>query len=77
MVKYAATLSRANRLGTLFVNPGGPGGSGSAMVHTAGSSLSALTGGRYDIVGPVKVKLTSAWYRSPRCQHVDTYPGVL
>lgn len=48
LIKYPATVSKKH--GTLFVNPGGPGGSGSAMVHTGGASLSALTGGRYDIV---------------------------
>jgi pimeloyl-ACP methyl ester carboxylesterase len=39
------------RIGSLFVNPGGPGDSGVAMVTARGDALDALTGGRFDIVG--------------------------
>jgi pimeloyl-ACP methyl ester carboxylesterase len=39
------------RIGSLFVNPGGPGGSGVAMVADRGQALDAMTGGRFDIVG--------------------------
>ena len=39
------------RIGSLFVNPGGPGDSGVAMVADRGEALDALTQGRFDIVG--------------------------
>jgi len=39
------------RIGSLFVNPGGPGDSGVAMVAGRGDALDAQTGGRFDIVG--------------------------
>ena len=39
------------RIGSLFVNPGGPGDSGVAMVTGRGDALDAQTGGRFDIVG--------------------------
>lgn len=38
------------RLGSPFVNPGGPGVSGIATVRAAGSALDSLTEGRFDIV---------------------------
>ena len=39
------------RIGSLFVNPGGPGDSGVAMVAERGEALDAMTGGRFDVVG--------------------------
>ena len=39
------------RIGSLFVNPGGPGDSGVAMVAERGEALDALGRGRFDIVG--------------------------
>jgi pimeloyl-ACP methyl ester carboxylesterase len=42
---------QAHRIGSLFVNPGGPGGSGVTFVQRAGKNLSAAVGGRFDIVG--------------------------
>ena len=39
------------RIGSLFVNPGGPGDSGVAAVAEQGGALDAMTGGRFDIVG--------------------------
>ena len=39
------------RIGSLFVNPGGPGDSGVAAVAERGEALDAITGGRFDIVG--------------------------
>ncbi|WP_162605337.1 alpha/beta hydrolase [Jiangella ureilytica] len=39
------------RIGSLFFNPGGPGGSGVGAVAERGDSLDALTQGRFDIVG--------------------------
>jgi pimeloyl-ACP methyl ester carboxylesterase len=40
-----------DRIGSLFVNPGGPGDSGVEMVLTRGAELDRATGGRFDIVG--------------------------
>ena len=39
------------RIGSLFVNPGGPGDSGVAAVVGRGENLDAITGGRFDVVG--------------------------
>jgi pimeloyl-ACP methyl ester carboxylesterase len=39
------------RIGSLFVNPGGPGDSGVATVADRGEAMDALTQGRFDIVG--------------------------
>jgi hypothetical protein len=47
LTRYRAT---APRQGTLFVNPGGPGGSGAAFVEKRGAQLSIIAGGGYDIV---------------------------
>ncbi|KAF8335939.1 uncharacterized protein EI90DRAFT_3014525 [Cantharellus anzutake] len=48
VVKYPAP---GQRRGSLFVNPGGPGGSGYDFVLGMGSDLANRTGGYYDIVG--------------------------
>ena len=43
---------RDNRIGTLFLNPGGPGGSGVDMIYNGwGDLLNRVLGGRFDIVG--------------------------
>src|ERR1700748_3123930 len=39
------------RIGSLFVNPGGPGDSGVTAVAERGGALGALTGGRVGIIG--------------------------
>lgn len=41
----------ARRIGSLFLNPGGPGGSGVDFALGAGDALSANLQGRFDIVG--------------------------
>ena len=41
----------AHRIGSLLVNPGGPGDSGIAEVFSRGAQLDALTQGRFDVVG--------------------------
>jgi pimeloyl-ACP methyl ester carboxylesterase len=43
--------SAARRIGSLFVNPGGPGGSGIDLVRGLGPSLPLELRGRFDIVG--------------------------
>jgi len=50
LVRLPAT-DQAHRVGSLFVNPGGPGGSGVDFVLEAGQLLSAAVDGRFDIVG--------------------------
>ncbi|KAF8522995.1 TAP-like protein-domain-containing protein [Gautieria morchelliformis] len=49
VARYRATNTTA-RLGTLFTNPGGPGGSGVSYVYRAGPRISGVVDGRYDIV---------------------------
>ena len=42
----------AHKIGTVFVNPGGPGGSGVGLVINGfGEYLGALLEGRFDVVG--------------------------
>ncbi|KAI0708631.1 TAP-like protein-domain-containing protein [Earliella scabrosa] len=47
--RYNAT--GPNRKGSVFVNPGGPGGPGVGLAINAGSVLQQLTGNEYDIIG--------------------------
>ncbi len=49
VIRYLATNKTAN-FGTLFTNPGGPGGSGVQFVSRVGKQLSDVVNGRYDIV---------------------------
>ncbi|CCO31841.1 hypothetical protein BN14_05891 [Rhizoctonia solani AG-1 IB] len=49
VIRYKAT--KQPKLGTLFVNPGGPGGSGvDLIVSAAAEMISSMSGGQYDIV---------------------------
>jgi pimeloyl-ACP methyl ester carboxylesterase len=51
LAKIPAT-DAGGKIGTVFVNPGGPGGSGVSMILQGfGSYLSELLGGRFDVVG--------------------------
>ncbi|CAE6460935.1 unnamed protein product [Rhizoctonia solani] len=60
MRKYAATAPEDQRLGSILVNPGGPGGSGTASIAIQGEDMSITVDGRYDIIGfdPRGVNLT-------------------
>jgi pimeloyl-ACP methyl ester carboxylesterase len=52
LARYKATVPGSQRLGSLLVNPGGPGASGTAFVIAgAGAAVSVLSGGLYDIIG--------------------------
>ncbi|KAH7334275.1 TAP-like protein-domain-containing protein [Rhizoctonia solani] len=51
MRKYPATAPEDQRLGSILVNPGGPGGSGSGAVAVLGNRLSTAVEGKYDIIG--------------------------
>ncbi|KAJ3105187.1 hypothetical protein HDU96_008671 [Phlyctochytrium bullatum] len=49
LIRYKA--QKEPRLGSILINPGGPGGSGVDTVLYGGESTSRITGGQYDIVG--------------------------
>ncbi|KAL1943423.1 hypothetical protein VTO73DRAFT_4498 [Trametes versicolor] len=49
-IAVAKVNATGKRLGTVFINPGGPGESGLAALDEASDLLVALTGGQYDIV---------------------------
>jgi pimeloyl-ACP methyl ester carboxylesterase len=51
LVRYNATVPSAQRLGSLLINPGGPGASGVGFVQAGAAAISLLTGGLYDIIG--------------------------
>jgi len=48
--RLPATAPQAVRMGTLFINPGGPGGSGTNAVASYGQDLHTILKGRYDIL---------------------------
>ncbi|KAH9892884.1 alpha/beta-hydrolase [Cubamyces lactineus] len=50
-IAVAKANATTERFGTLFINPGGPGGSGLAALDQLGSMVRGLTGGHYDLVG--------------------------
>jgi pimeloyl-ACP methyl ester carboxylesterase len=50
LAKYPASTPTL-RIGTLFINPGGPGGSGVDLAYSIGRFLDFGLGGRFDIVG--------------------------
>lgn len=50
VIRYLATRPR-QRIGSMFVNPGGPAESGVELVRGNGAELDALGGGRFDVVG--------------------------
>ena len=50
LIRYRAT-DREHRIGSLFVNPGGPGGSGIEMIREAPPAALAAFGRLYDVVG--------------------------
>ncbi|KEP51533.1 alpha/beta hydrolase fold protein [Rhizoctonia solani 123E] len=49
--KFPATVPRNKYLGSILINPGGPGGSGSLVAAAWGPKFSAMVDGRYDIIG--------------------------
>ncbi|ORY92735.1 TAP-like protein-domain-containing protein [Leucosporidium creatinivorum] len=51
LLKVPGSAPKSEHLGSILVNPGGPGGSGVLMAERFGPALTKLTDGRYDIVG--------------------------
>ncbi|CAE7104435.1 unnamed protein product [Rhizoctonia solani] len=60
MRKFPASVPSDQRLGSILVNPGGPGGSGTQWVAAAGQSMSVIIEGKYDLIGfdPRGINLT-------------------
>jgi pimeloyl-ACP methyl ester carboxylesterase len=50
VIRYLAPRPR-KRIGSMFVNPGGPGQSGVHLVRTSGADFAAWGRGRFDVVG--------------------------
>ena len=50
VIRYLASRPK-KRIGSMFVNPGGPGDSGVTLVQTSGADFDAWGGGRFDVVG--------------------------
>ncbi|KAK0525773.1 hypothetical protein OC835_005503 [Tilletia horrida] len=51
VARLKATASKKDQLGQIFINPGGPGGSGKSFAYRFGPILSTLLDGKYDIIG--------------------------
>ncbi|KAG8729448.1 hypothetical protein FRC11_008765 [Ceratobasidium sp. 423] len=51
MRKLPASAPSDQRLGSILVNPGGPGGSGTQWIAEAGEMMSTMIEGRYDLIG--------------------------
>ncbi|KAJ3103512.1 hypothetical protein HDU96_009228 [Phlyctochytrium bullatum] len=49
LIKYPTNST--DKLGSILMNPGGPGGSGFSFVKAAGPEYARLSGGKYDIIG--------------------------
>ncbi|KZT62531.1 alpha/beta-hydrolase [Calocera cornea HHB12733] len=66
--RWPATAPKKDYKGTLFINPGGPGGSGTASVVNQGPLLGKILKGRYDIMSwdPRGVNMTTP--------PIDCYP---
>ena len=50
ITRYLAA-EQSSRTGTIIINPGGPGGSGSGAAYRLGPALNGLLQGQYDILG--------------------------
>ena len=68
------------RIGSMFVNPGGPGESGYELVQTSGADFDAWGGGRFDVVGwdPAghEPQLTGGVLHQHRPPRTGSGPGV-
>lgn len=49
VIKYGAS-DPANRIGTILINPGGPGDTGVGLIRGGGADIEAWGGGRFDVV---------------------------
>ncbi|KAJ3192828.1 hypothetical protein HK101_005917 [Irineochytrium annulatum] len=77
LIRFPAT--KEPHLGSILINPGGPGGSGVDMVKHYGPKLSIVTGGQHDIVGFDPRGIARS--RSVRCsasvhEHYATAPSL-
>ncbi|KAJ3176209.1 hypothetical protein HDU87_005424 [Geranomyces variabilis] len=50
-MKKLPVAQGSKRLGSMLIDPGGPGGSGIELVEGAGEGISMIIGGTYDIIG--------------------------
>ncbi|SCV74062.1 BQ2448_6494 [Microbotryum intermedium] len=51
VLKVPSTAAHEDRLGSIFVNPGGPGNSSIDFIASFGEYISQLVKGRYDVIG--------------------------
>ncbi|KAH9895107.1 alpha/beta-hydrolase [Cubamyces lactineus] len=70
-LRMIPATDRDNYKGTLLVNPGGPGGSGTGFIGRAGRNISRIVGPEYDVLGfdPRGVGATTP---SARCFETDS-----
>ncbi|KAJ3029252.1 UNVERIFIED_CONTAM: hypothetical protein HDU68_012663 [Siphonaria sp. JEL0065] len=51
LARVKALNTEEPKLGSVLINPGGPGGSGKSTVLYSGKALASLIGGRHDVIG--------------------------
>lgn len=61
----------ANHKGTIFLNPGGPGGSGTSLLKRAGDDISKIVGPEFDLLG-FDPRGTGATTPSAQCFESET-----
>lgn len=61
----------ANHKGTIFLNPGGPGGSGTSLLQRAGDDISKIVGPEFDLLG-FDPRGTGATTPSAQCFESET-----
>lgn len=76
VAKYPADKSK-QRLGSIFINPGGPGGSGTQFAHMLGAQLAVIAGGQYVSrgVGACAQRADGVWRRRMAEAHNVRFAG--